>query len=332
MRPTLKQIFSYGFLVASIYALVIYMGVSASAPLAYDISRENVTGTSLIGDVPVFILTLPIVLHLPSPVSLGLIFTLLVLLYTLLLILTLIDGELNVVNALKRLREGRVGDVMNNSFLSTAFISSATILIVLGLQTVQEEAGIPTGEIVFKNKLLEYVSVTYAPLFEEIGFRATTIGLIAIIAFLYYSSFVEKDKGLRMIVMGFFYPKRLRSLIKIQLRRDALKAWLWAAVLCSGLLFGLTHIFLGGGWEIGKVSGTTLAGVVIGYLYIEYGFPSAVISHWTFNYLSQTLDLLSLRFPIGSLFFDGIIVVGGLTIIYLFALLLQKLGILGRFD
>jgi len=57
-------------------------------------------------------------------------------------------------------------------------------------------------------------------------------------------------------------------------------AIIWVATAFSAVTFGACHVICGGTWDIGKILETTYAGVVLGYLYIRYGFHVAVLTHW----------------------------------------------------
>ncbi|MFQ5712036.1 MAG: type II CAAX prenyl endopeptidase Rce1 family protein, partial [Candidatus Geothermarchaeales archaeon] len=250
------------------------------------------------------------------------------LLYTFLLVLTLRDGEVNAIKAMRRIKSEGVGAALTNSFLSTSLLTAAALLAILALHTAQEEAGIPTGGLNFADKILEYVSVTYAPLAEEIGFRVSMIGLIAVMVFISYTPmFKEARADLKTVAAGFIYPNKLRAIVKKEVGQDRLKTWLWRAIVGSAAAFGLTHILYGQGWEVGKVSGATLAGFLLGYLYVKHGFPAAALSHWTFNYLSETIDLISTRYVEASYIFWGFLALGALTIVYLAVALLGRLGL-----
>lgn len=58
---------------------------------------------------------------------------------------------------------------------------------------------------------------------------------------------------------------------------------LYALVVISGFIFGLAHYLSGGGWNIGKVSTATIAGITLGYLYVRHGFHSSVLGHAYYN-------------------------------------------------
>jgi hypothetical protein len=49
-------------------------------------------------------------------------------------------------------------------------------------------------------------------------------------------------------------------------------------------------VFYGGGWELGKVLPTFVAGLCLGWLYVKWGFHGAVLLHLLFNYFSGSFD------------------------------------------
>jgi hypothetical protein len=55
-------------------------------------------------------------------------------------------------------------------------------------------------------------------------------------------------------------------------------------IITIGLLFGVSHIISGTPWSAGKVTQATVAGIIIGWVYVRYGFAPAVLVHWATNY------------------------------------------------
>jgi hypothetical protein len=55
-------------------------------------------------------------------------------------------------------------------------------------------------------------------------------------------------------------------------------------IITIGLFFGVSHIISGTPWSPGKMSQATVAGIIIGWVYVRYGFAPAVLIHWATNY------------------------------------------------
>jgi hypothetical protein len=55
-------------------------------------------------------------------------------------------------------------------------------------------------------------------------------------------------------------------------------------IITIGLFFGVSHIISGTPWSPGKISQATISGIIIGWVYVRYGFAPAVLIHWATNY------------------------------------------------
>jgi hypothetical protein len=55
-------------------------------------------------------------------------------------------------------------------------------------------------------------------------------------------------------------------------------------IITIGLFFGVAHIISASPWSPGKISQATVAGLIIGWVYVRYGFAPAVLIHWATNY------------------------------------------------
>jgi hypothetical protein len=55
-------------------------------------------------------------------------------------------------------------------------------------------------------------------------------------------------------------------------------------IITIGLFFGVAHIISGTPWSPGKISQATVSGIIIGWVYVRYGFAPAVLIHWATNY------------------------------------------------
>jgi hypothetical protein len=68
--------------------------------------------------------------------------------------------------------------------------------------------------------------------------------------------------------------------------RKSMRLGDWIIILLTSFSFGLAHYI--GGWDIGKISQTFVAGMVLGPLFMIYGAPANILTHWMFNfYLSS---------------------------------------------
>jgi hypothetical protein len=95
----------------------------------------------------------------------------------------------------------------------------------------------------------------------------------------------------------------------------------------GGAMFGYAHIAFGAGWEIGKVTTSSLAGIILGLIYFFYGFPGAVLLHWSFNYFLDSFYYFDLGIESGlSYLADFVTIIVGLaSILFLLIYALQKM-------
>ena len=71
-------------------------------------------------------------------------------------------------------------------------------------------------------------------------------------------------------------------------KRDGIRRGLtlgeWIIVTLTSAIFGLAHYLAASGWEVGKITSSTLAGLMFSLSYLMFGFPAPIILHWFFNY------------------------------------------------
>ncbi len=182
--------------------------------------------------------------------------------------------------------------IFDNTLSTIAVTFSALLLVIIFISLLQESAGIPTGSLPETNPILDFLSDSVAPIIEEIIFRIFTLGTATITILIVRGAYFNFIKALWNPAE---YIRELRNLDK---------KILYLVVMISGLLFGFAHIALGGGWEIGKVTTTSLVGIILGLIYLYHGFPGAVLLHWSFNYFT------------GSFYYFGKIV-GESSLLYL---------------
>ncbi len=54
-------------------------------------------------------------------------------------------------------------------------------------------------------------------------------------------------------------------------------------IVIVGVFFGAAHIISGEPWSVGKFAQASASGIIIGWVYFRYGFPSAILIHWATN-------------------------------------------------
>ena len=212
--------------------------------------------------------------YVPVAASYGSIFAVSTVIYTVLLIYAGAQ-KMNIVSAIRSALTNGSGEVFRNSLLATVIALGALTLSVGIIDLIQTGAGIKTGSI-GGDPLALFVSITFAPLREELGFRVALIGVVAFILALRTS--------LRTALKALWRPSAILRGGSVDLPE---KVGLAVMIVLSSIIFGLAHIISGAGWEIGKLSEAAFAGLVLGYLYVRYGFHAAVLLHWGVNYFGS---------------------------------------------
>ncbi len=162
-------------------------------------------------------------------------------------------------------------------FSILVLISSISFLI-------QNEFGITIESPTVENDLIQFFFVSLAPLIEEIGFRMILIGIPL---FLIYSG----RSSIRFFLKCLWRPA---SLDIVQYR------WAIALIISVGVFFGFAHIGFADSWSDGKFLQAMLGGIILGWVYLRYGFAVSLLVHWGTNYfvytylhfISQSNDLL----------------------------------------
>ena len=146
---------------------------------------------------------------------------------------------------------------------------SVLILVSVVIVAVQDAFGIRTDPPEAENDLVQFFYVSLAPLVEELGFRVLLTGVPL---FLLYSGRLS----LRYVARCLWRPAAL----DITDRRKAV-----LLIVLVGLLFGAAHVAFEESWSEGKFVQASAAGIILGWVYLRYGFVAALIIHWATNYL-----------------------------------------------
>jgi len=205
----------------------------------------------------------------------------------------------SVYNSLKNIRSNEDDRFLENDLMFISYYFSLLTVFLFFVNYLQKNIGLPIGELPETNLVLDYVLLTIAPIVEEIGFRVTIIGLLAVI-------FLSKEKDIRIIFNSLWRPIDVIDV-------NFYKPLLWLLIIFSSLLFGWSHYAYGSGWDIGKISIATFAGLALGFTYVYRGVISAIMLHWAFNYYNGTLYYFDKLFNGASLTWipDNIIFVCG---------------------
>ena len=204
--------------------------------------------------------------------------TLLLVLYLLFVYLAAKGPLANLYQTLKVIYSRGLAYVQSNTLITVSTVFAPLVLVNVGLEYLQSLLGVATGTLPRTEPLVDFALLTYAPLAEEFGFRLTIIGLAS-------SCFLLYCGKVRSALYALWCPSAF-----LDAKDPRVRLLLNSTLIFSSLIFGLAHVFYGGGWELGKVLPASVAGLCLGWLYIKWGFHAAILLHLLFNYFSGTFD------------------------------------------
>lgn len=209
-------------------------------------------------------------LHLaPTPVSVGDAFAILWLGYLVAFATACMGPARGFMGAISDIMAGRrTAHRFDNYMLGVITWFSILVLASIVITSAQDYAGIETAPPESENDLVEFFYVSLAPIVEETGFRLVLVGIPV---FLMYSG----RFSLRYVARCLWRP----DAVGIDDHRRAL-----AVIVAVGLLFGFAHIALGEPWSEGKFAQAAAGGIILGWVYVRYGFVASVLVHWATNY------------------------------------------------
>jgi len=245
-------------------------------------SEQNYTSSARGSGIILFV-TL-ITFELPINFNLGQLFIFLWTIYLILFAVALNGPFRNILSAIRSSTTRGMAALFDNSMLAILTVFPIVVWLTVLVSLVEQAGGVSTGSLPPADPLLEFVELTLAPLREELGFRVIPIGIVALL--ILFSSGKFRD-GL----MALWHPSRyLKKNDTPEAYRRHVK-YVYAAIAVSAILFGLAHVLLGAGWGAGKILSAAVAGVGLGGLYYLYGFPAAVLLHWSIDYFLALFDL-----------------------------------------
>ena len=160
-------------------------------------------------------------------------------------------------------------NLQNNALGSMITWFSILVLASAVIETIQQNFGIKIESPQIQNDLIHFFQLTIAPLTEETGFRVILIGIPLFLIYSHSSSW-------KLFFKSLWRPS---AYLHITNYRKAM-----VLIITIGLFFGAAHIISGTPWSTGKFSQATVAGIIIGWVYVRYGFAPAVLIHWATNY------------------------------------------------
>jgi membrane protease YdiL (CAAX protease family) len=208
---------------------------------------------------------------LPVNNQLGEMFIVLWCFYLLFFAILMLGPKKNILQSLVKTVEGDLQASRDNALHMIIVWLAVLLVISKALEIIQQSAGVSIGSVEFANPLIQFFNITAAPLREELGFRVVLIGIPAYLML-----------ATRRSVSNFFktlwYPSKYTQFDQYTRRN------VYVLITISAILFGLAHLFYGGGWSYGKITQAMIGGWIIGWLYYRYGLHAAILMHWSTNY------------------------------------------------
>lgn len=190
-----------------------------------------------------------------------------------------------------------VSGLSKNFLLVMPLITSVLLTAVLIIHSFQESMGCPTGSAPTVGSPLEdFLLLTYAPIVEELGFRIIPLGLFL----LFYLPAIKREsilplsgtERLKTIFLAVLLPEKAKKKLGLE---TGISVFEWSLIVLFAVFFGFAH-WLSPSWEVGKITTTTLSGLVFGWTYLKYGAYAPILLHWFFNYYFKAYDLASQSF------------------------------------
>lgn len=269
-RSALKHalLIFYAAVLGILFALMVL-----AFPLGAYVVFNTELGSAITHEFPLesfymFFAGLPV--DLPIHNQLGEIFIVLWSFYLLFFAILMLSPKKNILQSLVGTVRGE--DVSKDNALHMIIIWFAVLLVVSkALEFVQQSAGIGIGSVEFANPLIHFFNITAAPLREELGFRVILVGIPAYIM-------LAKRRSISSFFKTLWYPSN-HTYFNPYTRRKV-----FMLITFSAILFGIAHLFFGGGWSYGKITQAMIGGWIIGWLYYRYGLHAAILLHWSTNY------------------------------------------------
>lgn len=204
----------------------------------------------------------------PIDIGIGDVFVILWSLYAILFTISILGPKRNFFKSLSSVISLGKFDLEKNYMFGITKWLSILILISALINFIQEEFGIVTVPPIGGNDLIQFFYVSLAPLIEEFGFRLILMGIPL---FALYS----RRTSITYFIRCLWNPGNLEIY-------DSKKAIL--LIVFVGTLFGFAHIAFGESWSEGKFAQATAGGIILGWVYLRYGFIASLLIHWATNY------------------------------------------------
>lgn len=250
---------------------VIFGLLLVSFPIGLFVIFESDIGGDINYDFPVTHLELfkgTSVYQTASDISIGDVFVGLWIFYVVLFVIAILGPKTGFLKSFTSIISFGKYDTNSNYMIGVTKWLSILVLVSALINFVQEQFGIVTVPPLDDNDLIQFFYVSLAPLIEEIGFRLILIGIPL---FALYS----RRTSAKYFFKCLWSPKNLDI-------HDSKKAIF--LIVFVGVLFGFAHIASAESWTEGKFAQATAGGIILGWVYLRFGFVASLLIHWATNY------------------------------------------------
>jgi len=195
--------------------------------------------------------------------------------------------------------------LFNNWLFVMPIVASMLLAAVLFITNLQDMFGVPTGAIPVPKTDSEhfnlYLSLSHASIIEEIGFRIIPLGTFLLAQLFLIQSVksvgtVPLKQRFKLLLASFLYPDKAKRMmnarnVAVHGIKNGISGGEWIMLFITSLVFGAAHLISDIGWDVGKITSTSLQGFVFGVVYLAYGIQAPILMHWFFNYYFYTYEL-----------------------------------------
>ena len=301
--PTLSEGWFY---VSRVVVLFIVSTYFFAIPLGFSLMFLNYEGNSFsektVESLPIGFLTI-FVTRLSITTTYGVVFLLLLTIYAVCLAIAW-KRDVDFVKAIRGKALPWPTSASNNLLFALPALSSSFLVTVVLIQSFQEVSGVPTGSIEFKNVYGGLFELAYSPVFEEVMFRISPFAAyyaIRLGASLTAGHIRSFGQFLRSLLFMAAFPDNAKQAFGLSnVKRIGIRKGIslgeWLLTFLTSMIFGLVHYLLGSGWEMGKITSSTVAGVAFCLSYLVFGFHAPILLHWFFNYYFYVYDVAAEKY------------------------------------
>ncbi|MDI9644213.1 MAG: CPBP family intramembrane metalloprotease [Candidatus Verstraetearchaeota archaeon] len=175
------------------------------------------------------------------------------------------------------------------------------------------------GGVEFDNMFEGLFNSSFSAVVEEVIFRLFPVLLPVAVYLIMHSEGTTRIGilGLRDIMLALFKPTIFKKRLGIRWNSD-LRRLEASLVFVSSIIFALAHP-ASGLWGPGKFLTALIAGLVLGFSALRFGFESSILIHWFYNAYWPSLAIASLYSLILASFYQMVfhltLLLGGIFLV-----------------